>query len=193
MRIEVVTMVSWLIEAPLRLAAVARVLLVALLAATAACAPVPSGRPAVVQSAVDPFLDTLQERTPLRPLASRDRIHCFRCDVGAIGPDNRAAVDEVTHEENRRVGGSNIGPSSHCEKSIVFPHAGTDDRSPAVARDGRDGGGHSSETNRGVGPGTPGLYPQVITTEPEPIVRESIGRGGWADVRKAVLRRITKS
>ena len=32
-------MVSWLIEAPLRLAAVARVLLVALLAATAACAP----------------------------------------------------------------------------------------------------------------------------------------------------------
>ena len=62
-------MVSWLIEAPLRLAAVARVLLVALLAATAACAPVPSGSPAVVQSAVDPFLDTLQERTPLRPLA----------------------------------------------------------------------------------------------------------------------------
>ena len=56
-------MVSWLIEAPLRVPAVARALLVALLTATAACAPAPSSRPAAAQSAVDPFLDILQERT----------------------------------------------------------------------------------------------------------------------------------
>ena len=35
----------------------------------------------------------------VRPPTSRDRIQCFRRDVRAIGPDNRAAVDEVTHEE----------------------------------------------------------------------------------------------
>ena len=52
-----------LIEAPLRLAVVARTCLVAILTAAAACAPVPSSRPAAAQSAVDPFLDILQERT----------------------------------------------------------------------------------------------------------------------------------
>jgi len=57
-------MANWLITVRLRgPVAAARACLVALLAISSACAPVPTGRQAAAQGAVDPFLDTLQERT----------------------------------------------------------------------------------------------------------------------------------
>ena len=72
-------------------------------------------------------------------------------------------------------------------------HAWADDGSSAAAGDGRDGGGHSSETDRGVGAGTPDLYPRVITMEPELIVRESTARAAGCRPASRPCRRITKS
>ena len=57
-------MVNWLVEVRLRARVAARACLVALLlAVSTACAPVQTSRSAAASSTVDPFLDTLQERT----------------------------------------------------------------------------------------------------------------------------------
>ena len=57
-------MLTWLVEARVRVTVAVRVCVVALLAASTACAPVQPGRAAEsAQNRVDPFLDAVQERT----------------------------------------------------------------------------------------------------------------------------------